>query len=97
MYYLMLWKTNDALVPSSLEERARLVMPMAETVKKAVESGEIKMWGISAGGGHGFSVSEQEPTQMFAQTFSVSPYIKFEVTPMLSIDEMIDTMKSMQQ
>ena len=93
----MLWETNDTLYPLNPEERAKLIMAMGENVKKAIESGETKMWGISAGGGHGFAISEQEPTKIFARTSNFYPYIRFEVTPMLSIDEMIDTMKSMQQ
>ena len=97
MYYLMLWETNDTLFPLNPEERMKVIMSMGENVKKTVESGDLKLWGISAGGGHGFAVSEQEPTQMFARAMNFYPYIKFKITPMLSIDEMINTMKSMQK
>jgi hypothetical protein len=97
MMTLTLWETNDSLFPLDPEARMKLVMGMAEGVKKDVESGAIKMWGISAGGGQGFSISEEAPKEIYARTTRFFPYIKFELRPMLSIDEMIETLKSMQQ
>jgi hypothetical protein len=97
MISLILWEADNTLFPADPEERMKLIMSMAEMVKKDLESKKSIMWGISAGGGQGFSVSEKEPKEIYALTAPYFPYIKFEVMPMLSIDEMIDTMKSMQQ
>lgn len=97
MMTLILWEANDSLFPLDPEERRKLVMSMAENVKKDVESGATKLWGISAGGGRGFSITEDEPREIYARTAGYFSYIKFELRPMLSIDEMIETLKSMQQ
>ena len=96
MISLILWKAENTLFPLNPEERRTLIMSMAEGVKKNLESKTFTMWGISAGGGQGFTVSEKEPREIYAATAPYFPYIKFEITPMLSIDEMIDTIKSMQ-
>jgi hypothetical protein len=96
MMTLVLWETNPSLFPLDPEERMKLIMGMAEGIKKDLESGAIKMWGISAGGARGFSITEREPKEIYVSTAKYFPHINFEVRPMLSIDEMIDTMKSMQ-
>ena len=97
MISLILWEADNTLFPVDPEERMKLIMSMADGVKKNLASETFKMWGISAGGGQGFTVSEKEPKEIYAATVPYFPYIKFEITPMLTIDEMIDTMKSMQQ
>jgi DNA primase len=97
MINLMLWETNDSLFPLDPEERMKLIISMAENVKAELDSGVIKTWGISAAGGRGFSISEEDPKAIYARTSRFFPFIKFEIIPMLSIDEMINTMKEMQQ
>ena len=97
MTTLILWETNESLMPTDQEERVKLIMSMLEGVKKNMASGELKMWGISSGGGNGYSISEQSAKEIFALIMKYTPYIKFEVKPMLSVDEMIDVMKAMQQ
>ena len=94
---LILWEANDSLMPIDREERRKLIMSMLEGVKKSVDSGEMKMWGVSSGGGNGYSVSERSPKEIFALVMKYTPYIKFQVKPMLSADEMIDVIKEMQQ
>ena len=94
--YLTLWEMNESLIPKDPEERGKLLMSMAEMTKKAVDSGEIKMWGVGAGGDCGFTVGDRDPKDIFASSMQYIPYVKMEVKPMLSIDEVIDVMKEMQ-
>jgi len=47
MTTLILWEANDSLMPIDREERRKLIMSMLENVKKSVDSGEMKMWGVS--------------------------------------------------
>jgi len=96
MTTLILWKANDSLMPIDREERVKLIMSMLEGVKKDIASGELKMWGISSGGGNGYSISERSEKEIFAVVMKYTPYIQFEVKRMLSVDDMIDVMKKMQ-
>ena len=50
-----------------------------------------------AQGGHGFSISELSEKEQFALMMKYTPYIKFEVNPMLSADEMIEVMQEKMQ
>jgi hypothetical protein len=95
MMTLILWEANMSLFPSDPEERKKVIMSMAEEVKRNIDSGKTKMWGISTGGGRGFSIAEGAGKEIFATTAGFTPYIKFKVKPMLSIDEMIEVMKEM--
>jgi len=96
MTTLILWEANDSSMPIDREERRKLIMSMLESVKKSLDSGDTKMWGISAGGGNGYSITDRSAKEVFANTMKYAPYIKFQVKPMLSADEMIDVMKEMQ-
>ena len=68
-----------------------------EKVKKDMESGDMMMWGISVGGGCGFAVAKEDPKKAFADSLFFSPYVKAEVRPMLTVDEMVEVMQGMQK
>ena len=97
MATLILWEANQSLMPIDKKERGKLILSMLESVKNDIDSGEIKMWGVSSGGGNGYSITERSPKEVFAVTMKYAPYINFEVKPMLSVDEMFDVIKEMQQ
>ena len=42
-------------------------------------------------------VSKQDPKEMYAKFSMATPLWKFDVTPMLSIDEIIEAAKAMQK
>ena len=63
-----------------------------ERIKEGIDTGRLKMWGISPAGGSGYAITEAEGKELLAMTASWSPYVTFEVAPMLSVDEAIETM-----
>ena len=97
MMYLILWEGDESVMPKDPEERGKLHASMLEMTKKALDSGEIKMWGLSATGSCGFTVTDRDPKELLANSMKYAPYIKSEAKPMLSIDEVADVMKGMQQ
>ena len=97
MVYLVLGERNDSVLPTDREEQMKIMMPIMENVKKDIDSGELLMWGVSPGGSRGFVVSKQDEKTIHANLSMVAPYWKFEVTPMLSIDEVIEAAKAMQK
>jgi len=96
MMYLNLWEADMSAFPSDPEERMKLLMSMGEQVKSELDSGKTKMWGVSVGGGKGFSIHEVDPKEILAASTRRMPYVKFKVKPMLTIDEAMDVMKEMQ-
>ena len=95
--YLILWESNPAAYPSDPDERMKIYMSNIEKVKKDLKSGDVLMWGINVAGGSGFTITKDDPKQSFANSMIYTPYIKAEVRPMLSLDEMMEVMQAMQK
>jgi hypothetical protein len=70
---------------------------MCEMVKKGMEKGGFKMWGMNPGGNHGFAVTDLDEKQIFAGNARYIPHVIFNVEPMLDIDEVISTLTEMQK
>ena len=96
MTTLILWKMNTSLIPSDPEEGMKFHMGNLERVKEGLETGGLKMWGVSPGGNKGFAITELEGKELFAMTSAWAPYVRFKVKPMISANEAIEVMKGMQ-
>ncbi len=101
MISLILWEANWPIIAGGYtadpEEAQKGRISMLEGIKKDIDSGVIKMWGASPAGGRGFMVFEGDEKELFAQLQKNVPRLKGKVEPMISIDEMISTLKGMQQ
>jgi hypothetical protein len=96
MTTLVLWEADNSLSPRDPEERMKHVVSMLEAVKKSVDKGQMKMWGMSPGGGYGYCIMEQSGNELFAQLAPYYPYVQFKIKPMISVDEVLGTLKAMQ-
>jgi len=97
MMYLVLGERNDSLPPTEPVERKKFTMSILENVKKDMDRGDPIMWGISLGGGRAFIVTKQNEKDIYAKLSMARPYWKFEVIPMLTIEEMVDVRKGMKK
>ena len=98
MMYLILVETDPSSLPKDLKEKMKIMASRIENLKKALDSGELKMVGMSPGLGSAFFVSEQDPKEILAKRMmSTANVKKFKVKPMLSLDEVMDVIKGMQQ
>ena len=93
---LILLEMNESLIPSDPEEGMKFNMGNLERVKEGLETGGLKMWGVSPGGNKGFAITDFEGKELFAMTATWAPYVRFKVKPMISADEAIEVMKGMQ-
>jgi len=93
--YLILWESDMSRMPTAPNEQAALVGKQMEMTKKALDEGQITDWGIFAGSGAGYAISEGTAMDSFKGAMQFSPYVKFKVLPVLSIDEVAEVMKSM--
>jgi hypothetical protein len=97
MMKLITWEMDRSHAPSDPAERMKLAMSHCEMVKKGIESGRTKMWGINPGGNHGFSVTDADENEIFAMIAQYIPHVKFKVESMLDIDEVIASLKAAQE
>jgi hypothetical protein len=97
MIKLITWKMDRSHEPADPAERMKHTMAMCEMVKKGMEKGGFKMWGMNPGGNHGFAVTDLDEKQIFAGNARYIPHVIFNVEPMLDIDEVISTLTEMQK
>ena len=98
MMYLMLWEADMSAYPSNPDEASKLRQSSIETIRKNIESGKVKMWGISPEGLHGFVIrGEEDAKTLLTGSLERLPHVKRKIIPMLSFDEYLDVMKEMQQ
>lgn len=93
--YLILWETDNSKMPTNPSEQAALIGKQMEMTKKALDDGKITDWGIFAGAGAGYAISEGTAADSLQGAMQFSPYVKFNTIPVLSIDEVAEVMKSM--
>ena len=96
MMYLILLETDQSLLPKDPKERMKIMAPILEMGKKDLDSGELKMVGMSPDGRNGFVISTQDVKTIYNRAQIQAPYTKIKVMPMLSLDEVMDVMKEMQ-
>lgn len=96
MMYLALWEVDPSLFAKDAEEGKKNATLVMETVKKDLDSGELKMFGQSPEGRNGFLVSTADEKTLLTKAMMAGPAWKFKIMPMLSYDEVMDVMKEMQ-
>ena len=97
MIKLITWEMDRSHEPADPAEKTKHTIAMCEMVKKGMEKGGFKMWGINPGGNHGFAVSDLDEKEIFAANAHYIPHVKFKVESMLEIDEVMSIMTAMQQ
>jgi hypothetical protein len=97
MVKLILWEMDRSFYPREQEERMKLTMTFCGMVKQSVDEGKMKMWGMNPGGNHGFAVTDGDEKEILALVGQYIPHVKFRVEPMLSIEEVISAMETLQK
>jgi len=92
---LILWEQDMSKMPTGPDEQAALITKQIELTRKALDEGRITDYGLFAGGDAGYAISEGTAMEAFGGAMQFSPYIKFKVHPVLSLDEVAEVMKSM--
>ena len=93
--FLNLWEVDSSKMPMDLNERAAVMGKLLEMTKKMLDEGQVNDWGIFAGGGAGYAVAGGTEAETLKRTMQFAPYIKFQVHPVLSVNEVAEVMKSM--
>ena len=88
------WQLDPAKTPADPEERAKGWLSMLEMVKADMKAGVTKDWGCAAGGACGYAINEApSETELFTRLLKWMPYVQFEVTPVLTVDQTIESIK----
>ena len=92
--YLTLWEVVPGTLPANRKEAGAALLMMLEEVKKDIKSGGCKEWGTFLGQSKGYSIDEHTEVEMMTSTLQTSPYVKYEVIAVASVDQAIQAVKA---
>ena len=93
--YFVKWQMDPTKTPVNPEERVKGWLAMAEMVKADIAAGKIKDFGIAAGGGWGYAIREEaSEAEVFTALLKWSPFIRFEVTPVLTVEQAAESINN---
>jgi hypothetical protein len=88
------WRMEPTLWPVTREERVKLALSMMEMVKAELKAGLAKDWGCEPSGWRGYSIWEGvSETELNTGLVKYTPYFCFEVMPVLTIDQCLQSYK----
>lgn len=88
------WQLDPNKVPANAEDMVKGWLSLLEMVKADMKTGEVKDWGSAAGGDWGYAVREApSETELFTRLLKWIPYVHFEVTPVLTVDQTMESIK----
>lgn len=88
--FLIKWKINPKMMPTSPEEWMELLQSMNERIKALLDSGMIVDWGEYWDGSGGYAISEgDDVANLYASLMQWWPYVGFDAKPVLTIDQVI--------
>jgi len=98
MENLLIWEVETGFLPEDRVERFKIQWKLLEEAKKDLTNGVNTAWGMSpAGGVSGYALTKLTGDNLFKALSKYAPYIRFEVMPVISVDEAISSMKEMQK
>jgi hypothetical protein len=94
--YLNLWEVVPGTMPTDPKERGAVLGKMGEMTKKMMDDGLVLDWGVFPGGSSGYAISAGEPADGLKAAMVFAPYYKFEIRPVVSLAEAMQTLQSLQ-
>jgi hypothetical protein len=102
-FYLK-WHMNPTSIPKNPEERGKLMLSMLETLRADLNSGALTDWGLysDASGqcsdaSEGYMLAETDETSLRATIQKWSPYVIFDIKPVMTVDQTIAGIKRQQR
>ena len=93
--YLITWESDVSRMPTDHKERAAMRMKMLEITKRNLKEGKLSDWGVFLGGYKGYAIGQGSAIDMAIGMARFSPYVTFNVQEVLSVDEMLEAVKSL--
>jgi len=87
------WKLNPLLIPEDPEKRTKLWLSMLEMVKTELSTGGLTDWAEFCDLSGGYSIAEANEADLFTSLLRWNPYIIFDIKPVLTSDQVIESIK----
>jgi hypothetical protein len=91
--FYMKWQISHMFAPMDPEERMKFWYFMLESVRADLKSGALTDWGMCLDNSGGYAFAETDEKTLQATIMKWTPYINFDIKPVLTVDQTIDSMK----
>jgi hypothetical protein len=92
--YLLHWEIDESKIPVDAQERKTGWLMMLEMTKQDMQAGLVKEWGVFVSQTKGFTISEGTEEQMHAIALKYVPFVRFNIYPLLSRDQVVRIIES---
>jgi hypothetical protein len=93
--YIALWEVDSSKTPEDPKAKKAQWLGFQEIVKKQLKDGIIKEWGEFAGEMCGYVICEGTAVDLHALTCGWVPFVKFEASEVLTIEEVNKATKAL--
>lgn len=93
--YFCTWEVDMSKLPTDPKELMGMQMKMLENTKQGLDTGQMIDWGSFVGEFKGYGIAEGTAKDMAKATAQFAPYVIFNFKEVLSVDEVLETIKSM--
>ncbi len=87
------WELDLTKIPVNPEERVKLWLTMLEMTAADLRAGVLKDWGMCSDASCGYGFSELSEADLYTALIKWMPYVKFDVKPVLTVTQTIDSLK----
>ena len=95
--YLIIWEIDSTRTPINPKERGKMWTQMLNLIQQDVEEGTTTDWGSIPGEGKGYSISEQSTLDISKNLQRFSPFVKFQVNQVMTLDETVELSESLME
>ena len=92
--HIILWEADESKIPVDAAERQAGWQMATEWIRQNMEDGLVKDWGAFMGQTNGFSIAEGTDDAIINFTAKFSPFFRFKVIPISSIDQVEAVIKN---
>ena len=91
--YLVLWEVDQAKIPINPKERGAGWAALMKMVRQDREKGLTKDWGNFVGESKGYAINEGSELEMMKGLQQYVPFVRFQVLPIASEDQVNEMVK----
>jgi hypothetical protein len=93
--YLVLWEVDNSRLPVDPKERATGWKALMDLVKKDIEDGVSKDWGLFVGENRGYAIFEANEVEIGIRLQQYVPFIIFKTYPIAGVSKVEKVHKAM--
>jgi len=94
--YLLLWELDTSRIPEDASVRKEHWRTLQDVVADQLQTGQMKDWGLCVGELTGYCIIEGTEADVGRATRAFIPFVSFDVKQVVTIQQAIDNVESME-